>query len=409
MHRSPLNAPRREQRGRPWRPVLSPLLLTCALCSPSLAQAQGTGPPPVFLVSTSADVLTPDLLGVDDADLVRVEPGAPARTQRSAGHWLALAAFTPSDVDALARRPGLPPGHHGSLYFSILANEAGLQDGDVLVLGAGGVPQVAIGEQVLLDGLGVPGGNIDLDALAVDDQGRLLFSLQSNLAATALGDLSDGDVLRLEPDGLVSRYRSEAEIQQCFEAASGLGSAVVDVQALEWIAGELWAVTQGPSSHDGGAFTCGASPALVLDEAGLGLGGAELDALALAEPGADLARLVLSPQVAVPGEELHFDVAGGLPGGALLVLAGGYGGYIDAPWLPGIGAVFLDPADPWLGLALGGKGLPVLALDGSGSVGGSFWLPASSSGGPGPGGSGWTFQLLDPASLELSAPFRVRL
>ncbi|HKX46035.1 MAG TPA: hypothetical protein VJP77_04985, partial [Planctomycetota bacterium] len=65
----------------------------------------------------------------------------------------------------------------------------------------------------------------------------------------------------------------------------------------------------------------------------------------------------------------------------------------------GFGALYLDPTDPLLASALA-TGVHVAPLDGSGA----YSVPASLLPTP---PDGWRFQVLDLASFELSAPFRL--
>ena len=346
--------------------------LIATLASPAARAASpvagGGGGAPVLFVSSSVDVAPAALGAVQDGTLVRVRAGEPARRFFGPGHWLASAGFVPGDVDGLTVRPGSVPGHHGSLAFSLQGNEQGFLDGDVLALAPGGGLQVVVSEGALLVGLGVPAANLDVEAVAYDAAGRLYVSLQANLPGTVLGDLQDGDVLQVAADGTLGVHLSESALDGKLTQAIGVAAAVGDVQGMEWVAGELWVVPQGPSTHDGGAFSCGAQPAVVLSEGAIGLDGAELDALARVEPGADLGRLWLEPQSASPGATLLAEFAGGVAGHPLVVLAAGSAGYQAAPYVAGFGAFYLDPLDPWLGLAAAG-GYPVAASPSQGSSG----------------------------------------
>jgi len=391
----------------------SSVLVACALglATTGTTAAQGGAGPPTLLVSTSSDVPSgASWPFVDEAALARVGGSAPARVQLGEGHWQAVAGAVPGDVDALARRPGFAVEDHRGWLFSLLSNEAGALDGDLLALAPGGGFETVVAEGDLAAGLGLPQASIDVDAATYDDQGRLWFSLQSNLAGTLLGDVADGDVLRLEADGSVTRPLTEADVTAKLQAATGTASSAGDVIALEFQGGEPWLVVQSPSSHDGAVLSCGSTPAVVLDEAEVGLDGAELDALLWLDPGEVVGRVLLSAHQAAPGDALQAEFAGGGPGHALLVLAAGGVGYAPSPGFGGFGAVYVDLGDPWLGFQLSGPALPIALLDGSGGLVKDFSLPVNRAGGTGwGGGAGWSFQTIDLVTLEISAPFRIQL
>jgi hypothetical protein len=352
----------------------------------------------------------PGVPALDDGDLVRLRAGDGARPQAVRGTWEALAGSVPGDVDAFGLRTLAAPGSARSWAFSTLSNEDGFLDGDVLVLADGGGVEVLWPESVIAALLGTPDAPIDLDAVAFDEQDRLLFSLQSDLDGTVVGDVSNGDVLRIELGGALTRLLTEDEVQLALFEATGLTDPVGDVHGLEWVDGAPWVVTQGPSAVDGGVLRCGASPALVLAEEAAGLGGAELDALARVPAGGDVGALTMTPSPAFAGSEVWGTYAGGAPGGVgVLVLSGG-AGWLDASGFPGWGAWYLDPADPWLAAQVANAAWPMFLLDASGSGGLPLTVPLFDSGGLGwTGSSGWSFQVLELPSGRLSAPFRLEV
>jgi hypothetical protein len=382
-------------------PAVALPVLATALAAPGAAQSK-------LVVSTSANLAASSTHGdVDDASLVRVESGGTPFAHLSEGHWQAVAGRVPGDVDALGRRPGLDPATHRALAFSLQADEGGFQDGDVLALAAGGGFEVVVSEDDLVTALASPASGFDVDALCWDDAGLLLFSLQANLASSTLGPIADGDVLRLEADGTVSLVFAEADVQSAFTAATGSTSSVGDVLALEHEAGEVWVVTQSPSSADGGVLVLGAAPRMEYEEADLGLGGAELDALMVLDPAADGGRLEFSAHAASSGDAVTARLDGGDPFAMHLVLFAGNAGYTSTETIAtGFGGVFVDLADPWL------LSLPtvVITLDGAGAYSQLLELPPGLTGGVGfQGEDGWTFQTIDVATLEVSAPFRIQL
>ena len=371
---------------------------------PSFSQLQ-----PRLVVSTTSNVsATNSAIGeIDDGALSFIGDGAPIRPAMAGGHWLAAAGFIPGDIDGFARRPGESPGSASSIAFSLLSNEAGFLDGDVIGIDPGLGAFVLVSEFEIATALGVADANLDVNALSFDDQGRLYFSLQANLSGTLLGDLLDGDVLRMDGPGSVSLVVSEAQVQAQFEAATGLTDAIGDVQGLEWFGGEVWVSTQSPSSHDGGVFRAVGTPEVVLEEAQAGLGGAELDAFAFARAGDEFTSFTLSADEALPGDVLAVE-AYGSPGDLLLLLPAGAAGFVDFSNNPGFGGFYVDPLDPWLQSTLASPGAGVVApLDGAGRFSANWMLPSGTFFGPGPGGDGWSVQVVGLSNREASAPWRI--
>lgn len=365
---------------------------------------------PRLLVSTTADVVLGGGLVVSDGGTARVRVGEPPRPHLDVGHLLAATGLSPSDVDAVALRPGVAPGHAGSYAFSLLSNEGGFLDGDLLGLAPGGGFTVLVAEQEIAEALGVPGASLDVDAFEWAPSGELWFSLQSDLAGTHLGDVADGDLLRVEKTGAVTRAYTESEVEALVQTVTGSTQPIGDVLGLALVDGEPWVTVQSPSAFDGAVLDIGATPEIVADESALLLAGAELDGLAVLPEGGDAGTLALAPQIALPGDPMEVHVLGGTPARPMVVVAGGIAGSFATPWLGGWGALALDPTDPWLALAASGAGFPILTLDATGGAFATFALPPSSFGGTGLGGEpGWTFQLYDPIDAELWPPFRVAL
>ncbi|MEQ1892440.1 MAG: hypothetical protein ABL998_07875 [Planctomycetota bacterium] len=370
------------------------------------AFAQGTAR---VAVSTTDDVPTAAGFPISDGDLVAVEAGQPVTPHFLGGHFQATCGFTPSDIDAFSRLAGPRNGSGESLVFSLLSNEGGFLDGDLIVLARGSGATLLISELDLANAAGMPGENIDVDALAYDDQGRILFSLTTDHVSATLGALSDGDILRLETGlGGVTRILDEAEVQTRFTQATGLSDAILDVQALEWAGGELWCCVQSPSRHDGSVIRLNGAPGVVFDENAMGLGGAEVDALGPIRPGDELPCFRMDPSEALPGDSLQVEVYGE-PGALLMVLMGGNSGYLDFSRFAGFGGWYLAPSDPWLTAQLAARTVPYVVLDGSGRYSKTFALPPGTEYGLGLGGEqGWSFQVLDITGRTLSAPFRVK-
>jgi len=361
------------------------------------------------VVSTTDDVPTAAAFPVGDGDLVAAESGVPIAPHFLGGHFQATTGFTPGDIDAFTRLAGPQPGRAESLVFSLLSNEGGFLDGDVLALSPGGGVALLVSELQLANALGMPGENIDVDALTYDDQGRLLFSLNTDHPSSTLGTVADGDVLRLET-GLagVTRLYSESDVQARFTLATGLADAILDVQGLEWASGEMWCAVQSPSRHDGSVVRLAGTAAVVIDENAMGLGGAEIDALGPLRPGDELPCFRIEPAEALPGDTIHVE-AHGAPSSIQLVLMAGRTGYVDYSRFAGFGGWYLERTDPWLrGLMSAGR-VPIVVLDGAGRFEMDWALPPGTEYGLGLGGEqGWSFQVLDVTSATLSAPFRVR-
>ena len=392
------------------RPRRSPLFLGAVFAGVVLAGAgagaQGT--PARLLVSTTSDVpATTDHPLITDESLTAAAGGDVVRPQFVEGHWLGTAGFVPSDIDGFAYLPGAVPGQNASFAFSLLSNEGGFEDGDVLTFAPTGGLQVVWSEDQLVFALGLLDEDIDVDALDFNDAGELLFSLQADVAGTYLGTVADGDVLRLTNSGAVVRMFEEWEIQTMFTAATGLTGAIGDVQGIEFANGELWVATQGPSSHDGAVLSCGAVPTIVLDEAAVGLGGAEIDALSVLPAAGEIPTVRVDRILAQPGDTVHADLHG-TPFSVQLVLTAGDFGIMDFSRFPGWGAVYMDPADPWLTTVIGAPFANMVVVDAAGDFATDYALPLPDVWGVGFGGEeGWTFQSVNLGTLEFSAPFRV--
>jgi hypothetical protein len=362
-------------------------------------------------VSTTDDV--PATAGipfpVNDGDMVAVESGLPVAPFLAGGHFLASTGFVPGDIDAYAHLPSSTPGRAAGNVLSLLSNEGGFLDGDLVALASGGGAVLLVSELDLVNVLGVPAANIDVDALAYDDQGRILFSVNTDLPGTVVGDVLDGDVLRLEPAFAgVTRLLSEADVQARFTLATGMADAVLDLQALEWAGGELWGAVQSPSRHDGSIIAFGNTPRIVFDENAMGLGGSEVDALGDLRAGDELPVTHMSPDLALPGDAVHIETRG-RPGSVVAVVLAGRTGFVDFARFPGFGGWYVDPFDPWLVALMSVQALPLVTLDGNGHFSFDWHLPPGSEFGTGMGGElGWSFQLMDFTTKQLSAPFRVQ-
>ena len=266
-------------------------------------------------------------------------------------------------------------------------------------------------EQHLVNGRSVGGDEehtercVSAHAFDWDADGQLRFSLQADLAGTSVGDVSNGDVLRLEADGSVSLIFSEEVVQVAMEAASGQSGAIGDVHGLTVVGDDTWVVVQGPSAVDGVPLRLGDVPVLATDEASLGLGGAELDGVVALDPSFRRGSLAVDADLTVPGSSIVGSGAGFEPLSAVVVVATGS----QAPGFPlalgGFGELWLDHMDPVLATPV----WPVVATDASGRFSQSLQLPPGQFGGTWQGSWGWSFQALDLTHLELSPPVRIEL
>ena len=320
-------------------------------------------------------------------------------------------ALNGAPVHALAGRPGVGAGRLDHMAFSLLSNEAGVLDGDVLGFSPTGGLIVLVAEEELAAGLGVPGASLDVDALAYDEAGALLFSLQADLDDSVLGPVADGDILRRDAAGAITRSWTEEAVQAACTAATGSASAIGDVQGLSYAAGQLSVLVQAPSASDGALIRIDPQPSVLFDEAQAELGGAELDAIATLDGslGADLPRLTIDPQLASPGSSMTASYLGGGPSELVVVLAAGGAGWFDAPYLAGVGGFAMDPLDPWL-VNASQNGVPLVVLDVLGQANSAFQLPVGVQGGTGLAGEmGWTFQTVELGALVVGEPYRVQL
>ena len=310
-------------------------LVTGALAGATAAQA-------TLHVSTSADT-TVGAETYDDAALLSVDGSTAVTPVFTEEHWLATVGSVPTDVDAFGRVPWAAAGSAQSFAFSFLSNEFGFLDGDVLTFAPGGGLRALVTEDELVTALGVPSASVDVDALDFDAAGCLYVSFQSDLAGTILGDLNDGDVLCYEQGlGQISLFRTESEVQTAFSNATGIGTAISDVQALDVVGGELWVVTQSPSSDDGSVIAVVAAPYVVQSELTMGLNGAEIDGLSVATAADTIPVLSLAPDEAQPGDTITVSIDG-RPNSVYIALMAGTPGWVDFSQRPGFGAWYLDP------------------------------------------------------------------
>ncbi len=337
------------------------------LVVPSPLSAQVSTAPADFalLVSISADS---DLMGlpVRDEDLVRHLPGAPAFVAWPAETLALLTGDAGGDglhdvfgdVDAI-HDGGVGATVGEGLLLSLVANEAGFLDGDVLGF-SGGQASVFMAEATFVALVGASDGDVDVDAFHLDDNGRIVFSLADDEDSTSLsgddpGVVQDGAILTWMPgETSASLLWTEAEVSGLVTAALGSTQNVGDTKGLgrDPGTGALLFSVQSPSAHDASVFTDAAGGALVSGHAedDLGFGtNAELDGLSLASE--HFAGLTVSAARPQASELVTARLSGATPGMPYLILAA-----LD------LGPVLM-PLDGWGGLVLANDSLLAISLD----------------------------------------------
>jgi hypothetical protein len=390
------------QTARRPRRVAPLVCLVAGLASlVSAAAAQSSHP---FLVSTTTDAgaISPALPFLEDQHALLVGPGAQPRPFLTDGHWRALSSLIPGDIDGLsvdrAQSHAFP-----ALRFSLLSDEGGFLDGDILSLRPGGSFDVVVSESALTSALGLPTASIDVDAFEFDAAGGLYFSLQNDLPGSVLGDLADGDVLYLSTAGQLSRPFTEAAVQQALNQATGSTALVGDVQGIAWLGNGIAVAVQSPSAFDGAILRLTPVGLLLATESELGLGGAEFDGLT-SWPTSFPRLSVWFEAQGSPG--LGRGVIEGAPFEVVTLIPASSPGHESATYLPGFGAWCLAPNDPLIGVALS-QGLPLFGLDSSGRREFQVNLSPALAGLGYDSTMGYSYQALSLTSGELSAPLRV--
>lgn len=327
-----------------------------------LCAAQGG---PTALASTSADTRLLQDSVVWDEDWIRREEGTlaskvylPRHAQIAwLGDWLQNGSLeAPGDVDALAWWPtGESPGPvPRDFVFSLVSNQGGFLDGDVLRFAAGRGLEVVVPEDEFLSLLQPASGSFDLDALSHRRPDEIWFSVNANLTGTVLGDIQDGDVLVYDrTQNNIRREYTEADMQAFVDQATGGSSSINDVMSLSFYSptDEMVFSVQSPSAQDGTVFGTGQGGRLLpgFEESDWEFQEAsELDALAFAslyfpQPPVFETALVEVGQSAV----VRLYVKHAQP---ISTVDGYVASRVQYNLQPGqgIGFAFLDPNDPWL-------------------------------------------------------------
>lgn len=357
------------------RRFLTPCLLFSLLAASSHA-AEG------FLLSITSDGLLPGG-PVADEEVLFVSATSPVRRFLS-DQTLALHfgdrngdghVDTPGDIDALEFvAPGAGAPVVSGVYFSLVQDQGGFHDGDILRFdpsSPAGV-EVFVKESELTAALQANDGNIDVDAVAFLDDGSVLFSLaEDETVGPQQVVVFDDDVLIWRP-GLLGAgvYKTGLELETIAEAALGKAISIGDVKGLEAEGGELLFTIQSPSSDDATIFSTAGGGQIALAEAAMGFASnVEADALAIVPSEPPASARFASP-TATAGNNMSVSFEGLTPSQPFVLLlstasrlAGG--GFA----MPGWGVLALDPNEPLflIGLANAKALAGVAGPDGSGA------------------------------------------
>ncbi len=314
----------------------------------------------------------------------------------------------PNDIDALEIVPvasGQPM--IAGVYFSLLTDQSGLKDGDVLRFTPGGVNggvEVVFSETFLVAAVAANDGNVDVDGMALAPDGTLLFSLAEDEATGPNSVIvQDGSVLALPAGGTqASVLYTEAQVEVMAQKAMGGSSVIGDVRGLECLNSDVLFMVQSPSAHDATVFSTagGGTVYAGLVEAALGFGNdVEADALALCD-GLPFPCLELDFIQAQGGDPLAVSVTGLTPASPFLLVVSGVARPAGSGLaLPGFGVLALETFDP---LFLAGiQNAPAL-LGVSDGAGAGVYTGTAPTG----GGSAYdvAMQVLDVASGRISNP-----
>ena len=333
---------------------------TClgALSAPAVAQV---GSETLGLASPSSTATLGSHGAIEDQDLVaKCASEALGRPWLLAGGWPSFVGDwsgdgrwdTPGDIDALSV---LDPGSDlapSEIVFSLLADEGGFEDGDLLRRRSDGRIEAWLTEADLRTALGTTSTAVDVDALEIGPQQEIWFSLASDLSSSVLGPIADGDVLVIDALQGLRRAYTEADLQRFAETAKGTAlSAILDCIALSFdpADGVLAFIVQSPSDIDGSAIRVDGRFVAGFQEADWGFTSAvELDALTLWRGRCSPApRLRCTPSSLGLGNFGGCTIEGGTPSGLFLLVLGTRLGELRVqPELGGAGALLVDANDP---------------------------------------------------------------
>jgi hypothetical protein len=315
---------------------------------------QSPGPQIDVIVSTTSETQVGGYSVRDEDILCRAGGGLP---------YVSLPAETTA---ALAGQLGSSSTHHvfgdidavhdageglavNGLYLSLLSNEAGFLDGDVLRGGPDGF-EVFLAEQDFVAACGLVDGNADIDAFHMDPDGRVFFSFAENEASSFLGGdtplvIADGAILLWMPFmGSADILYRESTMDGFVSTALGSTVKVGDVKGVsrDPSGSELLFTVQSPSEHDASIFSASNGGMLLpgLEEDSWGFStSTEFDALSVvSRTWPALGTSDALPQIGVPG---FLTIRGGQPDAAYFVMlaldlgdpqipTGGWGGLVLA-------------------------------------------------------------------------------
>ncbi len=311
-------------------PASLALLALCAVSTPSV-HAQSFG----VHVSTSSDAQISGLVIADEEVLTRNMQGMMYVSVPTEASSAMVGELTTSglhhvfgDVDALHEGGGYPVG--SELFLSLVSNEAGYLDGDVLRGTPASGFSVFLGEADFVMACGLTDGNADIDAFHKDGDGSVFFSFaededSSFLSGDTPGVVADGDILKWNPFlGSADVFHRESEVGAFVSQALGSATSIGDVKgvARNPLTGALLFTVQSPSSHDASIFTDAGGGELMegYAEASWGFSSAtEFDALSVATnlwPSLDT-----SDSMPAAGASGSLKVDGADPGEAYIIFA----------------------------------------------------------------------------------------
>ncbi len=397
--------------------AIAPFALASFLLAPALASAQA---PPRLVLSLSG----PGTLGtqtIQDNDLVFKQQGQPTRPfllGQALAYWFGdrnadSKMDEPNDIDGLEFTPVAPgrPFAEG-VWFSMLSDQGGFKDGDILRFDPLAVPggiKVEFAEAALVQAMGANDGNIDIDAIAVDATGALYFSTaEDESCGPSATVVEDGAVWILQKNGTTAGVLFSALAMEQF-AQHALGSvvAVNDVTGLDLYGSDLLFTVQSPTAEDATVFSVSGGGTIFTGfrEPDWGFGnGVEADAIASFEA-VSFPSLDVGPTPVLSGATVNAALAGLTPNApyALLVATATAPGGAAFP-VHGFGALALDPGNALFQVCVQNLSLLVGVADAAGA--GSFIDHA-----PGPAAVAidLAVQALDLGSGKVSNPVLLEL
>jgi hypothetical protein len=370
---------------RPARAGLQALALMLACVALPDVSAQGFD----VLVSLSVDDTLPGG-PVRDQDLVAHSPGAPAHVAWPSETLSLLAGDGGGsgnfpvfgDIDAVHDAGGATADQ--GLYISLLSDEAGFKDGDVLRFGPGGL-SVFRSEAEFIAASGATDGNVDVDAFQLDTDGTILFSFSDNEASAFLsgddpGMVKDGDVLLWLPGSPAAQVLlTEAQVNAMVTKALGSTSTISTIDTLSLARdpqnGAVLFSVASPTANDATVFSTALGGSVVAGHAEADFGfttSPELDALSVAA--SHFPALTTTDPKPPAGGSVTLGLASAGPGVPHFVLAA-LGMAPAKPALAGWGG-FVLAQDPLLDACWGQSNLLLVLPDAAGVGSLSSDIPA---------------------------------